>query len=168
MGSGSFGNFIKGIWQLFLNFIGFLFDLDFNEKEPENPFSNVPVAPNSANISNPNKIFASEDTAMLETAFGEDAADYINRLRNEVDYLVKEHGLKKTQSILTVLPPQKLSDNNIPTAVINNVIENIYVQFDGDVILRPGKINVFVNNSGIRFAEMYIDCYKPIEELVRK
>ena len=165
MGSGSFGNFIKGIWQLFLNFIGFLFDLDFSEEEPENPFSNVP---SSATLNDKNKIFASEDTAMLETAFGEDVTDYINRLRNEVDYLVKEHNLKRMQSILTVLPPQKLAEANVPTAVINNVIENIYGQFDGDVILRPGKINVFVNDSGIRFAEMYIDCYKPVEELVKK
>ena len=165
MGSGSFANFIKGIWQLFLNFIGFLFDLDFSEKEPKNPFSNVP---SSATLNDKNKIFASEDTAMLETAFGEDVTDYINRLRNEVDYLVKEHNLKRMQSILTVLPPQKLAEANMPVATINNVIENIYSQFDGDVILRPGKINVFVNDSGIRFAEMYIDCYKPVEELVRK
>ena len=165
MGNGSFANFIKGIWQLFLNFIGFLFDLDFSEKEPENPFSNVP---SSATLNDKNKIFASEDTAMLETAFGEDVTDYINRLRNEVDYLVKEHNLKRMQSILTVLPPQKLAEANMPVATINNVIENIYSQFDGDVILRPGKINVFVNDSGIRFAEMYIDCYKPVEELVRK
>ena len=165
MGSGSFGNFIKGIWQLFLNFIGFLFDLDFSEKEPENPFANVP---SPATLNDKNKIFASEDTAMLETAFGEDVTDYINRLRSEVDYLVKEHNLKRMQSILTVLPPQKLAEANMPVATINNVIENIYSQFDGDVILRPGKINVFVNDSGIRFAEMYIDCYKPVEELVRK
>jgi len=165
MGSGSFGNFIKGIWQLFLNFIGFLFDLDFSEKEPENPFTNVP---NPARLNEQNKVFTSDDTELLETAFGEDAADYINQLRNEVDYLVKEHNLKRMQSILTVLPPQKLADANVPTAVINNVIENIYGQFDGDVILRPGKINVFVNDSGIRFAEMYIDCYKPVEELVKK
>ncbi|OGH95802.1 MAG: hypothetical protein A2039_07265 [Candidatus Melainabacteria bacterium GWA2_34_9] len=165
MGSGSFGNFIKGIWQLFLNFIGFLFDLDFSEKEPENPFTNVP---NPARLNEQNKVFTSDDTELLETAFGEDAADYINQLRNEVDYLVKEHNLKRMQSILTVLPPQKLAEANVPTAVINNVIENIYGQFDGDVILRPGKINVFVNDSGIRFAEMYIDCYKPVEELVKK
>lgn len=164
MSSGSFASFIKGIWQLFLDFIGFLFDLDFSEKEQENPFSNVP---NSAELNDKNKLFAFEDGELLETAFGEDSADYINRLRAEVDYLVKEHDLKQMDSILTVLPPQKLAEANVPVATINNVIENIYAQFNGDVILRPGKVNVFVNNSGIRFAEMYIDCYKPVEELVK-
>jgi len=164
MGSGSFGNFIKGIWQLFLNFIGFLFDLDFSEKAPENPFSNVPTPI----INNEkNKIFSANDIELLETAFGEDAADYIDRLRNEVDYLVKEHNLKKMNSVLTVIPPEKLANAEIPAATINGIIENIYAQFDGDVILRPGKINVFVQDNGTRFAEMYIDCYKPVEILVK-
>lgn len=160
-----FLNFLKGIWQLFLDFIGFLFDLDFSEKEPENPFANVP---SSASLNDKNKIFASEDAEMLETAFGEDATDYINRLRQETDYLVKEHNLKKMDSILTVLPPQKLAEVNVPVSTINGMIESIYAQFDGDVILRPGRINVFVNDKGIRFAEMYLDCYKPVEELIRK
>ena len=166
MDNRSFGNFIKGIWQLFLDFIGFLFDLDFSEKEPENPFANVP---SSATLNDRNRVFASEDIEQLETALGEDAADYIYRLREEVDYLVKEHNLKKMNSILTVLPPQKFTEGNISTlTIISGAIENIYAQFNGDVILRPGRINVFVNNSGIKFAEMYIDCYEPVEELAKK
>jgi hypothetical protein len=164
MNSGGIGNFVKGIWQLFLDFIGFLFDLDLTEKEPDNPFSNVPSL---ATLDDRNKIFAPEDKELLETAFGEEATEYINNLRSEVDYLVKEHNLKRMNSILTVLPPQKLAESNIPVATINGMIESIYAQFDGDVILRPGKINVFIKDDGVRFAEMYIDCYKPIEELVR-
>ena len=165
MGSGNFINFIKGIWHLFLDFIGFLFDIDFNETdELENPFSNVP---GSATLNDKNKIFVSEDTEMIETAFGKDAARYINNLREEADYLVKEHGLQKTDSVVTVLPPQKLVEANLSPATINNIIENIYNQFDGDIILKPGRINVFVNDSGIRFAELYMDCYKPAVELVR-
>jgi len=164
MPGGSFGNFIKEIRQLFLDFIGFLFDLDLSEKISENPFSNVP---SPAMPGDKNKIFSSDDIELLEKAFGEDAADYIDRLRNEVDYLLKEHNLKRMNSILTVIPPEKLAGTKLPVAAINGIIENIYAQFDGDVILRPGKINVFVNENGVRFAEMYIDCYKPIEISVK-
>ncbi len=165
MNSGGISNFIKGIGQLFLDFIGYLFDLDFREKETENPFSNLP---NSTNLKNKNRVFAtSEDEELLETAFGEEAANYINNLRNEVDYLVQEHGLKKTNSILTVIPPERLAESNNFAITITGMIENIYSQFDGDVILRPGIVNVFENNNGVRFAEMYIDCYQPVEMLVK-
>lgn len=165
MGIGYIINFIKGIWDLFLDFIGFLFDLDFGDDIEETPF---PDAPKSETLNDNNRVFVSEDAEMLESAFGADAADYINSLRREVDYMVQEHGLKRMNSIRTVLPPQKLAEVNIPPATINSLIENIYSQFDGDVILRPGKVNVFVSDSGIRFAEMFIDCYKPVEMLVKK
>jgi len=165
MGSGNFVNFIKGIWQLFLDFIGFLFDIDFNETdELENPFSNVPTP---VTLNDKNKVVLSEDADMIKTAFGKDAARYINRLRREADFLVKEHSLQQMDSILTMLPPQKLTEANLAPSIINNIIESIYNQIDGDVILKPGKINVFVNDNGVRFAEIYMECYKPVDELVR-
>lgn len=163
MGFGFIINFLKGVWDLFLDFIDFLFDLE--EDREELPF---PDAPKSATLNDKNKTFVSEDIELLETAFGTDAADYIDSLRKEADYLVQEHGLKRMNSIRTVLPPQQIAEANVAPAAINSMIESIYAQFDGDVILRPGKINVFVNNSGLRFAEMYIDCFKPIELLVKK
>lgn len=162
MGSSDFGNLIKGIWQLFLKFIDFLFDTDFKEEnETENPFSNIPDS--AIPINNKNKVVLSEDQELIESAFGKDAAKYINKLRDEVDYLLKEHNLEKMDSIFTMIPPAQL----VSASAINNIIENIYMQFDGDVILRPGKINVFTSDAGIKFAEFYIDCYKPFDELVK-
>jgi len=160
MNFGVILSIVKGVWKLFLDFIGFLFDLDLNEKpkEPEKPF---PELSQPVKINNNATTLHAKDNEIPEAFFDDEAAEFIIQLREEVDFLVKEHGLQRKNSILTVLPPQKLSENKISVTTINGVIENIYSQFDGDVILRPGRINVFVNDSGVKFAEMYIDTYKP-------
>lgn len=160
---------IRDIWQIFLDLIGFIFDIDFKDEEEDNPFSNIedPNAENSSEkTTNPKRVFETREVQRLEAAFGAAAADFIINMRNEVDEVVKAHGLEYQDSILTVIPPEKLGKSDIHPAVINTMIESIYAQFDGDVILRPGKVNVFMTDEGMRFAEMYIDCYKPVEEPV--
>ncbi len=161
--------FYIDLWNLFLDFIGFLFDIDFrnkNEKEKENPFANVPELPVVSNEIH--REIKTDDLSSLEKAIGKNAANYIEKMREEVDFLVNEHELKYVDSILAVIPPQKLDETNLSSTVIENIIESIYNQYNEDVILRPGKINMFVNNGGEKIAEIYIDCYKPSEELINR
>jgi len=163
---GGILNIFRDIWGLFLDFIGFLFDLDLREKpkEPEKPFPELPMP---VKVNNNATTLSAKDNDIPDAFFDEEAADFIVQLREEVDFLVKEHGLLRKNSILTVLPPQKLVENKISATTMNGIVENIYSQFDGDVILRPGRINVFVNDSGTKFAEMYIDIYQPQKEIIK-
>jgi len=159
---------IRGLWSLFTDFIGFLFDIDLGSKakqQPESPFSNVPSLPAMRNEIH--REINSEDENFLVNAFGAATADYINSTREEVDNMIQEYGFQQIDSILAVIPPQKLSSADIPPSLIDSMIQSIYNQFDGDIVLRPGKINMFVNSNGEKIAEMYIDCYRLSEEFIK-
>jgi hypothetical protein len=168
-----FINFLKGIFQLFLDFIGYIFDIDF--RDDENPFpdadgtdlSDKKPTENVERITpKASKLLANREIDRLQGAFGREAASYIVEMRNDADEVINKHELQYTDSILTVLSPERLGKTEVSPSVISGMIESIYAQFDGDVILRPGKINVFVTQEGSKFAEMYIDCYKPSEVLI--
>ena len=159
---------IKDIWNLFLELIGFLFDIDFSDsdKEHEDPFANVADAQTDSRLFDPNKVYKSEEIAVLTSAFGRDTAEYITDLREQVDTLVQENTLEYVDSVYVILPPEKFSGATNSAAVIDNIIESVYSQLDGDFILKPGKINVFVTEGGLKYAEIYIDQYKPTEEFI--
>ena len=164
---------IKDIWNLFLEFIGFLFDLDFtkNEQKFDDPFDNLsksldfPDGTKDTALTS-KEIFASKEIAFLEAAFGRDTAEYIQYLRQTVDDLVKENTLEYADSVYIVLPPEKFPGSGFSPAIIDNIIERVYAQFDGDVILKPGKINVLTTDGGHMYAEMYLDYYRPTEEFI--
>lgn len=164
---------IKGMWFLFLEFIGYLLDIEFirDEKPLEEPFSNVSnaitaIEETKEKAFSPSKIFAPKEIALLESTFGRETAEYINSLRQQVEKLVADNTLEYVDSIYTVLPPEKFPGAAFSPAVIDNIIESVYSQFDGDIILKPGKINVFATENGLRYAEMYLDYYRPTEEFV--
>lgn len=164
---------IKGIWNLFLEFTGFLFDTDFTKSKAKfnKPFTDVPAVlrlpDGSEDISSGSRdLFSAKNTAMLEVVFGKETAKYISSLRDNVNDLVKENTIEYADSVYVVMPPEKFPGDGLSPAIIDNIMESVYAQFNGDVILKPGKINVFITESGLKYAEMYIDYYKPTEEFV--
>lgn len=101
----------------------------------------------------------------IEIAFGKKAANFVRETQKEVDFLIKEHNLVKENTIRVVLPPQKIDSAN-KAQIFEETIERVYNQYDEDVILKPGKINILSTDAGTVFAEMEIESYAVSNELL--
>ncbi len=144
---------------------------DFLEKEKaklsavkqDTPFSGNTSENNfTVSINNPNR----NDFETLKSAFGIQTANYIYKLREEVDYLVKEHNLTQENSIMIVIPPEKMKTSLLGPEFFESTFERIYSQYDKDVILKPGKFKIIHNKAGAFYAEIRVDAYTVTQELL--
>lgn len=107
-----------------------------------------------------------QEFELIEDTFGRKAADYIFGLRQEVNYLIKEHNLVPQNIIRVIIPPEKLEPGNINSKIFEETIEGIYSQYNMDVILKPGNINIISTESGKAFVEMELESYTVNEKLL--
>ena len=107
-----------------------------------------------------------QEYELISDAFGGRAADYLYSVKQEVNYLIDKHNLIKENTIRVVIPPEKLEPGNIKPGIFEEIIEGIYSQYNRDVILKPGKINIVGTATGKVFAEMEIESYAVNEDLL--
>jgi hypothetical protein len=106
---------------------------------------------------------ASKDYERLTTLFGEATAEYITNLRNEIDNMVEEHGLVRKNTIMVVIPPEKMQSSLLGREFFEYTLDRIYAQLN-NVVLKPGNIRIKHTSSGALFAEMQVEAYGAGEE----
>jgi hypothetical protein len=79
---------------------------------------------------------------------------------------VEEHNLVHENTILVVIPPDRIKTRNLPPEVLEGTIERIYTQYNKDVILKPGAVKIMGSGTGTLFAEMEIESYAINDELL--
>ena len=162
---------IKYIINLIGNILEYIYDFLFNwEDDPyeEQEFIQNEKLKHSlikAEKKSPSAI--KQEYELLEEAFGQKSADYVYRLKQEVDYLVKEHDLVKENTIKVIIPPEKIELVGMNSKIFEETIERVYAQLDRDVILKPGKINLIGTESGKIMAEMEIESYTVNQALLK-
>ncbi len=183
-------NIWQVIWDIIKQIIAFIIDFLFNwEDEPyedgtflENEKQKHSIARNDAKTANPlpvennstvsinNKISRNnlQDYETLKKAFGTSTADYIVSLRQEVEYLVKTHGLVRESTLMMVIPPEKMRGSLLSPEFFEANFEMIYPQFGGDVILKPGNVRIVNTKPGALYAEVQIIVYSVTEDLPAK
>jgi len=173
------------IWDVILKIIAYIYDFIFNwEDEPYygNDFiedeklkhaavqsgtsiSKANLVENNATVSIQNEK-SSSDFSLLAKVFGIQSASYIARLRDEVDYLVEEHHLVYENSIMVVIPPEKFRIGALGPNFFDAMLERLYSQYDNDVILKIGDINILDTTIRANYAEVEIVAYVVTEELL--
>ncbi len=161
---------IKNFIELLGNILEYIYDFLFDwEDDPyeEQEFLRKEKLKHSLVKAENKKIDAiREDFELIQDTFGSGAADYLYSLKQEVSYLVEKHGLVKENTIKAVIPPEKIQMGNLKPAIFEETIEGIYSQYNRDVILKPGKINLISTGSGKVFAEMEIESYSVNQALL--
>ena len=178
-------NIIHIIWDLLLQIIAYIYDFIFNwEDEPYygNDFIKEEKLKHSV-VQGGTKIFKettikdnatvsiqneknSSDFNLLAKAFGIQSASYIERLRDEVDYLVEEHNLVCENSIMVVIPPERFRTSPLGPDFFDTMLERLYTQYDKDVILKIGNIKILNTIVSANYAEVEIIAYVVTEELL--
>ncbi len=108
----------------------------------------------------------SKDYEYLKGIFGKQTADYIVNTRQEVDYLVKEHNLIRKNTIMVVIPPEKMRTSLLGPEFFEATLEKLYSQFNKDVILKPRNIRVINAKGDALYAEIQIEAFSVNEEVI--
>ena len=161
---------IKGIISIIGKVLEFIYDFLFNWED--DPYEEQEFIENEkvkhSNIKTENKDLNQNkyEYELISDVFGENAADYIYGLKQEVNYLVKNHNLIMENTIRVIIPPEKISSGNINSKVLEETIEGIYSQYNRDVILKPENLNVIGTDNGKVFVEMELSSYTVNQELL--
>jgi len=107
-----------------------------------------------------------KDFDNLKSAFGMQTADYIVNLRQEVDHLVKEHGLVQEDSMMVVISPENFRNSLLSPDFFETTLERIYSQCNKDVILKLGNIMILKTAVGVPYAEVQIETYSVSKEIL--
>ena len=162
--------------QIFVYIYEFIFVWEDDPYEGENFIENEKLKhslsqadstlPNAASVKNNATISIKnrQDFDSLKNAFGVQTADYIFRLKEEVDLLVDKHGLVRENTIMVVIPPEKMKASLLGPDFFENTLERIYSQYEKDVILKPGNIKILNTAAGAFYAEVQIESYTVTEE----
>ena len=154
------------ILKIFDYIYDFLFNWEDDPYEEENFIENEKIK--HSIVKTPDKNIESNirEFKLIKNTFGTTAADYIFGLRQEVDYLIKKHGLVYENTIRVVIPPEKLNKGNLSPKILEETMESIYSQYNKDVILKPGKINVIGSGEKTFLVELEIENYTINEEIL--
>ncbi|OGH99915.1 MAG: hypothetical protein A2Y25_05485 [Candidatus Melainabacteria bacterium GWF2_37_15] len=161
---------IKKIFELIGNVLEYIYDFLFDwsdEPYEEQSFIESEKAKHSlVRAENKPSDSIRQEYDLIEGAFGEKAAHYLFTLKQEVDYLINKHSLVKENTVRVVIQPEKLEVGNINPRIIEETIEGVYSQYNKDVILKPGKINIMGTQSGKVMAELEIESYTVNDNLL--
>ncbi len=102
----------------------------------------------------------------IKNVLGKQTADYIVKLRQEADYVIKEHSLIQENSMVVVLSPEKINECILNPEFFEITLERIYSQYNEDVIFKPANIKIINTATGSFYAEIKIETYAVTQELL--